>query len=64
MVKFTAHGSLGAYKRAGENSIKKWEREGEKKVVVKVGSLEELFEVHGLKALYSQLCSGSQCTYA
>lgn len=42
------HGSLGAYKRAGETSIKKWEREGEKKVVVKVESLEELFEVHEL----------------
>jgi len=39
------HGSLGAYKRADERIIKKWESEGEKKVVVKASDLRELYEI-------------------
>lgn len=39
------HASLGAYKRADSNIIREWELDGEKKVIVKVNSLEELFEI-------------------
>ena len=39
------HGCLGAFKKSNSNIIKKWEEEGEKKVIVKVSSLEELFEM-------------------
>ncbi|MDR2967594.1 MAG: aminoacyl-tRNA hydrolase [Methanobacteriaceae archaeon] len=39
------HGCLGAFKRSDSNKIKKWEEEGEKKVIVKVNSLEELFQI-------------------
>ncbi len=42
------HGSLGAYKKSDQSKLRKWEQEGEKKVVVKVSSLEELFEVFEL----------------
>ncbi len=42
------HASLGSYKRADERKIKNWEREGGKKVVVKVNDLKELFEYHEL----------------
>lgn len=42
----SCHASLGAYKRADKNIIRKWESEGEKKVVVKVGSLRELYEIY------------------
>lgn len=42
------HASLGSYKRADENMIKRWEREGGKKVVVKVNDLKELFEIYEL----------------
>lgn len=40
------HASLGAYKKADLHKIRKWEREGEKKVVVKVKDLRELYEVY------------------
>ncbi|HEX7468620.1 MAG TPA: aminoacyl-tRNA hydrolase [Methanobacterium sp.] len=42
------HASLGSYKRADETMIRKWEREGGKKVVVKVSDLKELFEIYEL----------------
>lgn len=42
------HASLGSYKRADKDMIRKWELEGEKKVVVKVNDLKELFEVYEL----------------
>jgi peptidyl-tRNA hydrolase, PTH2 family len=42
------HASLGSYKKADDRILKKWESEGEKKVVLKVNSLEELFEVYEL----------------
>jgi len=38
------HACLGAFKKSDSSIIKKWESEGEKKVIVKVTSLEELFE--------------------
>jgi PTH2 family peptidyl-tRNA hydrolase len=33
------HGSLGAFKKADDRTVKKWESEGEKKVVLKVKDL-------------------------
>jgi len=40
-----AHGSLSAMRKADKNIITKWEKEGEKKVVLKVSSLDELLEI-------------------
>ncbi|MDP3065255.1 MAG: peptidyl-tRNA hydrolase Pth2 [Methanobacteriaceae archaeon] len=42
------HGSLGAYKRADKSKIIKWEREAEKKVVLKVKDQEELYQIFEL----------------
>jgi len=42
------HASLGAYKKADDRKLKTWELEGEKKVVLKVNSLEDLFEIYEL----------------
>lgn len=42
------HGSLGAFKKASDGQIRKWEFGGGKKVVVKVNSQEELFEIFEL----------------
>ncbi len=42
------HGSLGSFKKAETRKIREWELEGEKKVVVKVNSQQELFEVFEL----------------
>ncbi len=42
------HASLGAYKKTDDSVRKKWESEGEKKVVLKVKDLEELFEIYEL----------------
>jgi len=42
------HASLGSYKSADAQIIKKWEAEGSKKVVVKVKDLKELFEIQEL----------------
>jgi len=42
------HGCLGAYKKADDRVLKKWESEGEKKVVLKVDDLEELFAIYEL----------------
>ena len=39
------HGCLGSFKKADSNKIKSWEIDGEKKVILKVNSLEELFEI-------------------
>jgi PTH2 family peptidyl-tRNA hydrolase len=39
------HACLGSYKKADTNKIKQWDFDGAKKVVVKVNSLEELFEI-------------------
>ncbi|MCE5213676.1 MAG: peptidyl-tRNA hydrolase Pth2 [Methanobacterium sp.] len=40
------HASLGSYKKADKRIIQKWEKEGGKKVVVKVEDLEELYEYY------------------
>ncbi|HMK54771.1 MAG TPA: peptidyl-tRNA hydrolase Pth2 [Methanobacteriaceae archaeon] len=42
------HGSLGSYKRADRSKIIKWEREAEKKVVLKVKDQEELYQIYEL----------------
>ena len=42
------HASLGAYKRAKDLKIKKWELEGERKVIVQVDSQEDLFLIYEL----------------
>jgi PTH2 family peptidyl-tRNA hydrolase len=42
------HGSIGAYKKADKLKITKWEREAEKKVVLKVKNEEELYQVYEL----------------
>jgi PTH2 family peptidyl-tRNA hydrolase len=39
------HASLGAYRNANKGIIDKWESQGEKKVVLKVKSKEELLEI-------------------
>lgn len=39
------HACLGAYKKADSDKIRLWEQKGQKKVIVKVNSLEELFEI-------------------
>lgn len=42
----TCHASLGAYKKGDSQKIRIWERDGEKKVVVKVKDLRELYEIY------------------
>jgi len=39
------HACLGAYKNAKKYVVKKWESEGQKKVVLEVNSKEELFKL-------------------
>ncbi|MDI6825684.1 MAG: peptidyl-tRNA hydrolase Pth2 [Candidatus Aenigmarchaeota archaeon] len=39
-----SHASLGAYKKADKKIVKKWESEGQKKVVLKVNSKKDLLE--------------------
>jgi len=39
------HASLGAYKKASKSIIKKWESEGQKKVVLEVNSKKELLNL-------------------
>lgn len=48
MAAQACHASLGAYKKADPRKIQKWESEGEKKVVVKVNNLRELYEIYEL----------------
>ena len=40
------HASLGAYKKADKSVIKKWESEGQKKVVLEVNSKEEILKFY------------------
>ncbi|MEM5870243.1 MAG: peptidyl-tRNA hydrolase Pth2 [Candidatus Aenigmatarchaeota archaeon] len=41
-----AHAAVGVLKLVNEETVKKWEREGSKKVVLKVGSEEELLQLY------------------
>lgn len=40
------HASLGAYKRSDNKIIRKWESEGQKKVVLEVDSKEEMLDFY------------------
>lgn len=42
-----AHASLEAYMNSNESNLKKWEREGVKKVVLKCRGLKEMLEIEG-----------------
>jgi len=42
----TAHASLGAYKKADKKIIKKWELEGQKKVVLEVDSKKRIRDLY------------------
>jgi len=42
----TAHASLGAYKKADRKIIKKWESEGQKKVVLEIDSKKRILDLH------------------
>jgi len=39
------HACLGSYKKADSSKIRTWEMDGAKKVIVKVSTLEELFQI-------------------
>lgn len=51
------HASLEAYKKADKIDIKKWEVEGQKKVVLKVSSEEELMKLYGIVKFEGLACS-------
>jgi len=40
------HASLESFKRTPNEKIKKWEKEGSKKIILKVKNLEELIEIY------------------
>lgn len=42
----TAHASLGAYKKADKKIIKKWELEGQKKVVLEIDSRKKILDLY------------------
>lgn len=42
----TAHASLGAYKKADKKIVKKWELEGQKKVVLEVDSRKKILDLY------------------
>ena len=42
----TAHASLGAYKKTDKKIIKRWESEGQKKVVLEVDSKEKILDLY------------------
>lgn len=42
----TAHASLGAYKKTDKKIIKKWESEGQKKVVLEIDSKKKLLDLY------------------
>lgn len=46
LIAQACHASLEAYKLASKKIIKEWEKQGSKKVVLKVKSLDELLQVY------------------
>jgi len=42
----SCHASLGAYKKASKSIIKKWNLEGQKKVVLEVNSRQDLLKLY------------------
>lgn len=51
------HASLNCYKKADKIDLKKWELNGQKKVVLKISSEEELMELYSLVKETSLPCS-------
>lgn len=51
------HACLGCYKKADKNDIRKWELEGQKKVVLKVSSERELMELYSVIKSTALPCS-------
>lgn len=51
------HACLESYKKADKEVIRKWELEGQKKVVLKVSSERELLELHSIIKTTSLPCS-------
>lgn len=41
-----AHASVGAVRKAEEETVEKWEKEGAKKIVLKANDLKELKEIY------------------
>ncbi|MGC8812209.1 MAG: peptidyl-tRNA hydrolase Pth2 [Candidatus Aenigmatarchaeota archaeon] len=41
-----AHASVGCVRKADEKTVEKWEKQGAKKVVLRVNSLKELEEIY------------------
>lgn len=46
MAAQACHASLGSFKKTEALKLRKWEIEGEKKVILQVQSLKELFEIY------------------
>jgi len=46
IVAQACHASLGAFKKARKPKIRRWEQEGEKKVIVGVNSKEEMIHLY------------------
>jgi len=42
----TAHACLGAYKKTDKKTVKKWELEGQKKVVLEVDSKKKILDLY------------------
>jgi len=42
----SSHASLGAYRRTDKSVIKKWDSEGQKKVVLEVNSKEDMLKLY------------------
>lgn len=51
------HACLGCYKKADKEIIKKWEADGQKKVVLKVSSEQELIELYTATKQTNLSCS-------
>lgn len=54
----SCHASLNSYKKANRHEIRAWEREGQKKVVLKVSSEKELLALfHQIKSKTNLPCA-------
>lgn len=51
------HASLNCYKKANNSDIRKWEIDGQKKVVLKISSEQELLELYSLVKASTLPCS-------
>lgn len=46
LISQAIHAAIGAMRLTDEKTIKKWEKEGSKKVVLKINDLKELLDMH------------------